>query len=114
MAQVLVAIPDLFFRSKVLEAGKALQVELEVARDADQALQSLRAEKPKLILLDLEAAPLHPLELLRSVQDVPVVGFLAHERAELREQALAAGCTEVLTKGQFSARLPDLLRRVQS
>ena len=111
MAQIVAAIPDLFFRSKVLETAKALNVSLEVARDADEVLQKIRAEKPRLVLMDLQAAALQPLETIRSLQGIPVIGFLAHEQLDLREKALAAGCSEVLTKGQFSASLPTLLQR---
>ena len=111
MAQVVVAIPDLFFRAKVIETAKALSVDLEIARDADELLQKVRAEKPRLILMDLQSAPLQPLDTLASLQGIPVIGFLAHEEVALREKALAAGCTEVLTKGQFSASLPAILRR---
>jgi len=71
----------------------------------------VRAEKPRLVLLDLQAQALQPLDTLVALEGIPVVGFLAHEKVELREQALAAGCGEVLTKGQFSASLPSILRR---
>jgi len=111
MAQVIAAIPDLLFRSKVLETAKGLALSLDVARDADELLQQVRVEKPRLVLMDLQAAALHPLETLVALDGIPVVGFLAHELVELREQALAAGCGEVLTKGQFSAPLPSILRR---
>ena len=112
MADVIAAVPDLFFRSKVLETAKALSVNLEVARDADELLQKVRAEKPRLILMDLQAEALRPLDTIVSLQGIPVIGFLAHEQTDLREQALAAGCGEVLTKGQFSASLPSILSRV--
>ena len=111
MAQVVVAIPDLFFRAKVIETAKALSVDLEIARDADEVLQKVRAEKPRLVLMDLQSASLQPLDTLVSLQGIPVIGFLAHEEVALRERALAAGCTEVLTKGQFSASLPQILKR---
>jgi|ERR1043166_1380965 CheY-like chemotaxis protein len=111
MAKVIAAIPDLFFRAKVLETAKALAVDVEVARDADEVVQKIRAEKPQLILLDLQAAALQPFEMLQSLQGIPVVGFLAHEQVDLRAKALAAGCGEVLTKGQFSASLPAILKR---
>jgi CheY-like chemotaxis protein len=111
MAQVVAAVPDLFFRSRVLETAKALSVSVEVARDADEVLRTVRAEKPRLVLMDLQAAALQPLETLQSLMGIPVVGFLAHEQLELREKALAAGCAEVLTKGQFSAKLSELLGR---
>jgi CheY-like chemotaxis protein len=111
MAYVVAAIPDLFFRSKVLETAKTLGVRVEVARDADEVFQKVRLEKPALVLMDLQATALRPLETLPTLQEVHVVGFLAHEAVDLREQALAAGCSEVLTKGQFAASLPTLLRR---
>jgi CheY-like chemotaxis protein len=111
MAQVIAAIPDLLFRAKVVETAKTLSVPLQIARDADELLQQVRAEKPRLVLLDLQAQALQPLDTLVALEGIPVVGYLAHEKVELREQALAAGCGEVLTKGQFSASLPSILRR---
>jgi len=111
MAQVVVAIPDLFFRAKVLETAKALSIDLDIARDADEVLQKVRAEKPRLILMDLQAAALQPLETIPTLQGIPVIGYLAHEEVALREKALAAGCAEVLTKGQFSASLARILQR---
>ena len=111
MAQVIAAIPDLFFRAKVLETAKTLSVKLDVARDADELLQQVRSEKPSLVLLDLQAKALQPLDTIIALEGIFIVGFLAHEEVDLREQALAAGCGEVLTKGQFSASLPTILRR---
>lgn len=111
MALVIAAIPDVFFRAKVLETAKALAVNLDVARDANELLQQIRTEKPRLVLLDLQAAAMQPLDTLVALDGIPVVGYLAHEQVDLREQALAAGCGEVLTKGQFSASLPTILRR---
>src|ERR1043165_2195833 len=111
MAQVIAAIPDVFFRAKVLETAKTLSVNLDVARDADELLQQIRTEKPRLVLLDLQAAAMQPLDTLVALEGIPVIGYLAHEQVELRDRALAAGCGEVLTKGQFSASLPSILRR---
>src|SRR5262245_220271 len=111
MAEVIAAITDLFFRTKALETAESLAVTLDIARDADERLKQVRAEKPRLVLMDLQAAALQPLDTLVALDGIPVVGFLAHEEVELRDQALAAGCGEVLTKGQFSASLPSILRR---
>jgi len=111
MAQVIAAIPDVFFRAKVVETAKHLSVTLGIARDADELLQQIRTEKPRLILMDLQAKAWQALDTMVALEGIPVVGYLAHEEVELREQALAAGCGEVLTKGQFSASLPTLLRR---
>src|SRR5438105_1095697 len=109
MAHVIAAIPDLFFRAKVVETARSLALNLDVARDADELLQQVRTEKPRLVLLDLQAQAMRPLDTLTALEGIPVVGFLAHEQVGLREQALAAGCGDVLTKGQFSASLPSIL-----
>src|SRR5436190_21530031 len=70
MARVIAAIPDLFFRAKVLETAKALAIDVEVARDADEVVRKVRAEKPRLVLIDLQAAALQPLELLPTLQGI--------------------------------------------
>lgn len=41
---------------------------------------------------------------------IPVLGFGPHVDADLRKRAEAAGCDVVVTKGQFSARMVDVLR----
>jgi CheY-like chemotaxis protein len=112
MALVIAAVPDLFFRSKILETARALSVTLAVARDSNELLERLRLEKPRLVVLDLQSPAVRAIETLPALQGIPTVGFLAHEEVELREKALVAGCSEVLTKGQFSASLPALLQRV--
>jgi len=41
---------------------------------------------------------------------IPVVGFGPHVDTALRAKALAAGCEVVVTKGQFTSRMLDILR----
>src|SRR3977135_4498650 len=82
MALVIVAIPDIFFRAKVLETAKQLSVSLEVPRDADELLQLIRVERPRLILMDLQAKALQPLDTMIALEGIPVVGYLAHEEVE--------------------------------
>lgn len=41
---------------------------------------------------------------------IPVLGFGPHVDTALRDRAKAAGCDEVVTKGQFTAKMIDLLR----
>ncbi|HKQ60245.1 MAG TPA: hypothetical protein VJS92_03105 [Candidatus Polarisedimenticolaceae bacterium] len=112
MAQVVAAIPDLFFRAKVLEVAKALAIDVAVARDAAELVERVRADKPRLVLIDLQAQAVEPLKTLAALGGTQVIGFLAHAETALRDQALAAGCAEVLTRGQLSASLPAILRRV--
>ena len=40
---------------------------------------------------------------------VTVIGYVDHTRADVMEAARAAGCDQVLSKGEFARRLPELL-----
>jgi len=44
----------------------------------------------------------------------PIVGFLSHVQTDLAEKARAAGCTEVLPRSQFTAKLADILSRAKT
>ncbi|MEK7312281.1 MAG: DUF309 domain-containing protein [Chloroflexota bacterium] len=42
---------------------------------------------------------------------IPILGFGPHVDADLRQRAFKAGCDAVVTKGQFSAKMVDLLQQ---
>lgn len=81
------------FGYRVVEASNGLET-VKVAQ----------AETPDLILLDLSMpamdgfATIHQLRKLLGLRDVPVIAFSAHSAHEVRADALAAGCSEFLTK----------------
>ena len=71
---------------------------------------------PVLIVVEL-ASPTLPWEqwiiaakTSPATRRVPVLGFGPHVDAALRQRATAAGCDAVVTQGQFTARLIDLLQ----
>jgi CheY-like chemotaxis protein len=76
------------------------------AATGDAALALIREEPPDLVLLDLDFGASGPdgLEVLRRVREdratalVPVVVLTANERPDVREQAIAGGANEYLTK----------------
>ncbi len=109
---VLVAVRDLLFGSKIDAAAKRLGVELTWAQRgvplSDAALESA----PAVILADLgQAGILGELRAVRASRPATrVVGFLGHLQTGLMEEARALGVEEVLTRGQFAARLDDVLR----
>jgi len=41
-----------------------------------------------------------------------VIGYVDHTRADVIEAARAAGCDQVLSKGEFARRLPELLEGI--
>ena len=78
--------------------------ETEVADCAEDALVSIKARRPDLILLDVQLPGMDGLTFassLRSVPEaagVPVVALTSHAMRGDRERAIAAGCVGYLSK----------------
>ena len=111
MGRVVAYMDDLFFQMKLAETAKHVGVDVKVASN-HEALQSLLANDPKLVIVDLNSRsqPLAAIEKLRQTQkDVRVVGFLSHVQVELAGQAKAAGCDEVLPRSSFTQNLASIL-----
>ena len=111
--RVVAAIPDLFFSSKVLGPARRLGIEVRIAA-SPQALLDGASEGPDLVIVDLEAAAVNPLESIRSIRSMHggrprLVAFANHVREDLLSAARDAGCEEVLGRGALAAGLPRLL-----
>lgn len=116
MPTVVAAITDVFFLAKVHDAIKAAGAEMKLARTADEALNHARAGA-SLLLLDLNDRSFSALDLAAAMRaddrlkPVPVVGFLSHVQADLKQKAVATGINEVLARSVFSSSLPAVLKR---
>lgn len=90
------------------------------ASDGEQAVKFALSAHPDLILMDLSLPKLEGLEATRRIrehrdlQDVPIVAVSAHDGAETREAALAAGCNEYVTKPIDFDQLNTLISRLLS
>ena len=90
---------------------------VEVA-DGEQALAVAQRERPALILMDLSLPRLDGLAATRGIRqdpelsDVPIVAVSAHNSADFRAEALAAGCNDYVAKPIDFDQLDALLTRV--
>ena len=41
-----------------------------------------------------------------------MIGYVDHTREDVMQAARAAGCDQVLSKGEFARRLPELLQGI--
>jgi len=117
MAQVVALVDDLFFQSKLVETAKHLGVELRTCTTPDALLAEIQSEKPRLIVVDLNARqdPIGAIERLQQHPEViPTLGFLSHVQVELAAKARRAGCHDVMPRSKFTQNLATILAQVKS
>lgn len=74
------------------------------ATTAQEAFDLLRSERPDLILMDVQLPMMDGLEATKKLKenpatrDIPVIAVTSYAMKGDREQALAAGCVDYLTK----------------
>lgn len=111
---VLAVLNDLMFTAKIQDAAKRTRTKTVLATTEADALQKAK-DKPELIILDLNTTALDALQLIRKLKqdaetlDTRLVGFVSHVQTELRQQALEAGCDQVVARSVFSQNLPAIL-----
>jgi CheY-like chemotaxis protein len=82
-----------------------------------EAVKVAQADAPDLILMDLSMpamdgfATIHQLRRLLGLRDVPVIAVSAHTAKEIREDALAAGCRDFITKPVHIEKLKSAVER---
>src|SRR5262245_57081525 len=92
--------------------------EVLTAEDGEKGCEMAAAERPDIILMDLEMPVVDGWEATRRLKgnpqtrDIPVIALSAHALAGEREKALAAGCNEFDTKPIEFDRLVATVRRI--
>ena len=92
--------------------------EVVTAEDGERGCAMALAERPDIILMDLEMPGVDGWEATRRLKadpqtrDIPIIALSAHALAGSRERALAAGCDEFDTKPVEFERLVATLRRL--
>jgi CheY-like chemotaxis protein len=107
-------VDDMFFAAKINAAASAAGREVERIRSREQ-LEQLTAAPPSLVILDLKAERLDPMQAIaflksrEELRAVPVVAFVSHVQTETIRRAQAAGCDLVLPHSAFTQMLPEIV-----
>lgn len=115
--KILAALEELFFTVKITDAAKRAGMAVEFVKTPDELIERAKAEKPSLIIIDLNFNALEPLELIPRVKSDPelrgvsVIGYLSHVQGELKQKAHETGVDMVLARAALSQNLQQILKR---
>jgi two-component system, OmpR family, phosphate regulon response regulator PhoB len=107
---------NLLFKSIFEETGYQVMVE----EDPLNAMESLNAIKPDLVLLDLMLPGMDGLELLQQIKsdqfsrDIPVIMYTAHHSVKAQKQAIALGAAGYLLKPVSPGEILEKVSRILS
>jgi CheY-like chemotaxis protein len=113
--EILFLTTDLLFSSRVSGAAARAGLTLQTVASPAALLElAAAAEESPLALLDLNSPGVDPVELapaLRALSNPPraIIAYGPHVQEERLAAATAARCDEVLTRGQFNARMDEML-----
>jgi DNA-binding NarL/FixJ family response regulator len=107
-------IRDLFFRSKIDAVANAVGAEVAYASDLSVVAKRCADLKPSIIFADLSDSTFPAAETAAKIRAVApgvrLVGFASHVDLKPLKAAREAGFALTLSRSEFSARLPELLR----
>lgn len=112
---ILAILDDLLFTSKIRSTAKQVGAALLVAKSRDAALAEMRANRPSLVIFDLNNPRTDPLGIVASMKGDPAlaaiqtVGFVSHVQTDLIDAARKAGVDHVMARSMFAERLPQIL-----
>jgi CheY-like chemotaxis protein len=113
--RVSIVVDDMFFAAKINAAAQAAGRSVERVRSREQLQQVITTDPPSLLIVDLNAERLDPLETIEyfkaqeASRAIPIVGFVSHVQADLIRSAQAAGCDYVLPRSRFTQLLPEIV-----
>lgn len=115
--KILAVVEDLFFVVKINDLARRAGLQVEFVKSAQDVLEKASAERPLMVIVDLNNAAVNAVDLIARLKGVPetksvsVVSFVSHVQGELKQQAQEAGANMVLARSAFSSSLPQILRR---
>jgi PleD family two-component response regulator len=112
---VICAVEDLMFVSKLRSVGSSAHRELRFVKTPEALLSEARRFTPSLVILDLNADRLRPLDMLGALRSDPAlasvrtIGFVSHVDVDRMTAARNAGVDAVMARSAFVSQLPALL-----
>ncbi|MGF1507487.1 MAG: response regulator [Chloroflexi bacterium] len=118
MSYVLIVDDDKYMAKALTDMVSLFDRKVQAVHGPRQAIQALNADRPQLILLDLNMAGVDGLEVCRYIKrdpingDVPVVFITAEDDPTVMQKARDAGAVDYLVKPVDIDRLEKVLNTV--
>ena len=112
---VVAVVDDLFFASKIRGTAEQLGITVSFPRASDTLIEAALRDQPSLIICDLHATRIDPIELAKllkadeRLRSIPLLGFFSHVQTELQRRAEQAGFDRVIPRSAFTKHLPEIL-----
>ena len=104
---------NLMFMPRIMSAAQAAGLTTRYANTRRDFWAAVEESRPALVLVDLEGDSEIWAEVLGELQagdqDLRIVGFGQHSDTESLERARELGCGRVLTKGEFSRDMQQVI-----
>lgn len=117
MARVLIVDDNPTNLKLVAYLVRANGYDVDTAGEAEAALAAIAANRPDVILMDLQLPGIDGLELTRrlkadpATKDISIIAVTAYAMKGDQEKALEAGCDDYVTKPIDTRALPELIAR---
>ncbi|HEY3198751.1 MAG TPA: histidine kinase [Nitrospirales bacterium] len=115
---VLVAVNDVFFYTKLRDALKPHGYNLEKARSQEDVTEKAQALNPVAIVLNINDESLDAFKAIEGLKEndrsksIPILAFANHEDVESWKRAQKLGVTKVVSRNEFSSKTLALLQEV--
>ncbi|MDR4463024.1 MAG: histidine kinase [Nitrospira sp.] len=115
---ILVAITDLFFYTKVKDALRQTDFQIEKARAQQDILDKAASVSPRLIILNMNDLTLDAFDALEQLKSdprlnaIPTLAFANHEEVDTWNRAKVLGVTKIVSRNEFSARTKGLVEEL--
>lgn len=107
-------VRDIMFRSRIEAVADSLGVEIAYASDLARACERAAEFKPAIVFVDLSDAAFPAEAVAREIRTVAagarLIGFASHVDLKSLGAARNAGFGLTLSRSEFTARLPELLK----
>jgi hypothetical protein len=104
---ILIFVRDLLFSTRIVEAARDAGVPFKVVRKTE----SLAAEPGRLLMIDLnQEGAIDAAREWKYATGSPTLGFVSHVDTETIARAKSGGIDRVMSRGQFTQLLPELVK----